>query len=157
MSSSDSDSQSSVADAAVGGFSGMAFNLDGHGNLVPVHVGAPGNAPSAELLSLDSTLMPFLANRMQQNQARGNMETDKAGGSGNMEIGKADGSGNMQTGKADGSGSTMMVEGGGYEASSSTTTAMAQADSKNDGNKKQEEQDQEKQGWQEEVVRGFEI
>lgn len=130
MSSSDSDSQSPVSDAA-GGFGGVAFNFDGDGNMVPVHIGAPSGAPSPELLSLASTLMPFLQTRLQQNQARGNMETHQ-----NMESGKDDGSGNLESGKDDGS---MMVEGGGYgvgQASSSTTTAMAQDGENNDGKKK---------------------
>ena len=115
MSSSDSgESHSPAANAAVDGFGGgIAFNLGGDGNLVPVSIGAPGYSPSPELMSLASTLMPFLNSRMHRNAAAaGYAATDD----------KKD--------KAGGSGSEMKIEEGGDgvgHASSSTTTAIAQS------------------------------
>ena len=117
MSSSDpGESHSPAADAAVDDFGGgIAFHLDDDGNLVPVSVGAPGYAPSPELMSLASTLMPFLNSRMQRNAAAaGYAATDD----------KKD--------KAGGSGSEMKIEecGDGVgRASSSTTTAIHQSSS----------------------------
>lgn len=106
MSSSDSGESNAPA------FGGIHFTLGG-----AVQVGAPGYSPSPELMSLANAFMPYLANRMRENneardqQAHGSMETDgKNDGKGQEDPACESDGGNDGLGKAGASSSTAKDE-----------------------------------------------